>query len=139
MKLNRDEMIIALKKWNQAWAEYDLDGVMELFHDNIVFDNWTGSRVKGKDKLRTAWKSWFKNNGGFRFIDEDTFIDENEQKVLYRWQLDWPSMEKGYEGKSEARRGVDVMTFKDGKIIEKLTYCKTTIEIETERVHLTAE
>jgi hypothetical protein len=46
--------------------------------------------------------------------------------------LEWPSFEKGYEGKSEKRRGVDVLHFEDGKIIKKLTYSKTTIEIDGE-------
>ena len=48
-------------------------------------------------------------------------------------------MERGFEGKHESRRGVDVLHFKDGKIIEKLTYCKTSIEIAGQRVSLTAK
>ena len=32
------------------------------------------------------------------------------------------------------RRGIDVLHFKDGKIINKLTYSKTTIDIDGERV-----
>ena len=68
-----------------------------------------------------------------------TLIDEDEQKALYRWQLDWPSFEKGYEGSHERRRGIDVLHFKDGKIIRKLTYSKTTLEIDGERVRLTAK
>ena len=57
--------------------------------------------------------------------------------MLYRWQLDSPSFEKGKENKHEARRGIDVLHFKDGKIIQKLTYSKTTIELDGERVRLT--
>ncbi len=138
MKLTRNEIRDALIKWNEAWTNHDLQGVMDLFDDDILFDNWTGGQVKGKEALYEAWKGWFKNNGGFRFTDEDTFIDENEQKVLYRWRLDWPSTEHGYEGKPEVRRGVDVMTFKNGKMVEKLTYSKTTLEIQGERKRLSA-
>ena len=101
MALTREEIIKALTRWNTAWDNHDLDGVMELFHDEILFDNWTGGRAKGKENLRKAWAPWFSNHGGFRFTEEDTFIDEDEQKVLYRWQLDWPSFEKGYEGRPE--------------------------------------
>ncbi len=39
--------------------------------------------------------------------------------------------------KHEARRGSDVLHFKDGKIIQKLTYSKTTVELDGERVRLT--
>ena len=136
MKLTRNEIEAALKKWNQAWDNHDLDGVMDLFHDEVKFDNWTGGKVRGKDALQKAWAPWFANHGGFRFTEEETFIDEKEQKVLYRWLLEWPSFEKGKEGRPEKRRGVDVIHFEDGKIINKLTYSKTTIEIDGERYPL---
>ena len=136
MILSRDEIMDALKKWNLSWDNHDLDGVMQLFHDEILFENWTGGRVKGKEALRKAWAPWFANHGGFSFTEEETFIDENEQKALYRWTLKWPSFEKGYEGKPERRRGVDVLHFQDGKIIEKLTYSRTTIEIDGDRLSL---
>jgi ketosteroid isomerase-like protein len=138
MKLTRDKMRRALRKWNQAWDNHDLNGVMELFHDDVLFENWTGGKAQGKEVLRKAWAEWFENHGGFRFTEEETFIDEAEQKALYRWQLDWPSVEKGHEGKHERRRGVDVLHFKEGKIIRKLTYSKTTIDIDGQRVKLQA-
>ena len=82
---------------------------------------------------------WFANHSGFRFTEEKTFIDEEGRKVLFRWQLDWPSLEKGYEGRPERRRGVDVLHFRDGKIIQKLTYSKTTLEINEERIRLSPD
>jgi len=136
MKLTRNEIETALKKWNLSWDNHDLDGVMDLFHEKVQFENWTGGRVRGKEALRKAWTTWFDNHGNFRFIEEETFIDENEQKVLYRWQLEWPSIENGQEGRPEKRRGVDVIHFEDGKIINKLTYSKTTIEIDGKRCPL---
>ena len=139
MVLSRQEIKEALNQWNQAWDKHDLNGVMQLFHDEVLFENWTGGRVKGKEALRQAWAPWFENHGGFRFTEEETFIDETAQKALFRWQLDWPSFEKGYEGRPERRRGVDVLHFRDGKIIQKLTYSKTTIEIDEKRVQLYAE
>jgi ketosteroid isomerase-like protein len=129
MGISRQELIDRMDKWNRAWDEHDLDGVMALFHEDIVFENWTGGRAEGWQTLHDAWKPWFENHGGFRFIPEDLFFDEAEQKVLFRWTLEWPSREKGHEGEPEKRRGVDVIHFRDGKIIEKLTYAKTRIEI----------
>jgi ketosteroid isomerase-like protein len=136
--LSRSDIKKSLKKWNLAWDNHDLDGVMELFHDDVLFENWTGGRAKGKENLRKAWAAWFENHGGFRFTEEETFIDAEQQKALYRWQLDWPSLEKGFGGRPEKRRGVDVLHFRDGKIIQKLTYSKTTIEIDGQRVPLLA-
>jgi len=139
MKLSREEITEALNQWNHAWAHYDLDGVMALFHDDVVFDNWTGGRARGRQSLHDAWAPWFENHGGFRFTEEDTFIDVDSQKVLFRWRLDWPSSEKAYAGKPEMRKGVDIIHFQNGKIIQKLTYSKTTIEIEGRRVRLSAD
>ncbi len=45
-------------------------------------------------------------------------------------------MESGFKGKPETRKGVDVIHFKDGKIIKKLTYSQTTIEIDDKRISL---
>ena len=136
MLSSRSEIKSKLIKWNQAWDRHDLEGVMQLFHEDVLFENWTGAKIRGRDSLEKAWAPWFESHGGFRFTEEDTFIDEAEQKVLYRWQLGWPSMEKGFEGRPESRRGVDVLHFKDGKIRKKLTYSKTTLEIDGQRIPL---
>ncbi len=137
--LSREEIKKAFAQWSRAWDNHDLMGVMELFGDDIVFENWTGGTAKGKEALFQAWKPWFENHGGFRFIGEDLFIDEVEQKVLYQWRLEWPSLEKGYTGQPEQRRGIDVIHFRNGKIRRKFTYSKTTLEISGKRIRLLAE
>jgi ketosteroid isomerase-like protein len=139
MALSREALRNTMIEWESAWNNHDFDQVMELFHDDVFFEHWHGAKVIGKEKLRQAWAPWFDNHGGFKFTTEDLFIDEADQKVLYRWTFDWPSLEKGFEGRAEKRRGLDILHFKDGKIIEKLTYSKTTLEIDGQRVRLMAE
>jgi hypothetical protein len=136
MNLKKKEIKALLEQWNHAWENYDFDKVMALYHDDIYFENWTGAYVKGIQALRKSWKPWFDNHGNFKFMEEETFIDEDLQKALYRWVLKWPSMESGFKGKPETRKGVDVIHFKDGKIIKKLTYSQTTIEIDDKRISL---
>jgi len=46
-----------------------LDGVMELFHEDILFEKWTGGKAEGKENLRRAWSDWFARHGGFRFTE----------------------------------------------------------------------
>jgi ketosteroid isomerase-like protein len=134
--LSRKEIKELLARWERAWNEHNLDEVMNAFHDEVLFENWTGRKIKGKLNLRRVWAPWFENHGGFRFIEEETFIDEPQQKALFRWQLEWPSSEKGYEGRTERRQGVDVLHFQDGTIIQKLTFSKTIIEIDGKKVQL---
>ena len=136
MDLKRERIQQILHEWYRAWNNHDLEGVMKLFHDDVLFENWTGGRAEGRAALRKAWAPWFAAHGGFKFIEEDTFIDEAAQKALYRWMLEWPSREKGFEGGRERRRGVDVVHFQDGLIIQKLTYSKTFIDIENRRIAL---
>lgn len=137
--LSADQIKGAMTQWSEAWNTHDLGRVMDLFHEDIVFENWTGARVQGNTALRRAWEPWFGNHGNFLFVTEDIFVDEKEQKVLFRWTLEWPSVEKGCQGKREKRRGVDVIHFRDGKISHKLTYSKTILEIEDKLVKLIAE
>ena len=137
--LTKEEIKDRLSQWNEAWDRHDLEGVMDLFHEEILFENWTGGVVQGKEALRQAWRPWFRNHGGFRFVGEDLFIDETAQKAVYQWRLEWPSPEKGYEGKPEKRRGLDVIHFLGGKIHRKSTYAKTTLEIEGKWIRLSAE
>ena len=129
MLLSKDEIIKLIQEWLVAWDEYDLDGVMELMHEEVVFENWTGSIVCGKNRLKKTWTSWFINHGNFKFTVEDLFVDEPEQKVLFQWNLDWPSPEKDHTGNREIRRGVDVIQFLDGKIYRKSSYSKTNNQI----------
>ena len=137
--LSKQELREALTRWGRSWDEHDIGGVMDLFHEEVFFEHWTGTRVNGREALREAWTPWFTNHGGFRFTEEDILIDEEGQKVLYQWQLDWPSNEKGSLGKPERRWGIDVIHFRDGKIIRKLTYIKTLIEIEGKRIRFVAK
>ena len=137
--LTRDEIKAILLKWYLSWNDHNLDDVIHVFDDEAVFENWSGGKVRGKTAIRKAWEAWFTNNEGFRFTEKETFIDETEQKVLFRWILEWPSKEKGLEGLPEKREGVDVLHFKDGKIIQKLTYSKTSLEINGRQKRLFAK
>lgn len=136
MSLSKTDIEKIMIRWSEAWNRHDLDEVMDLFHEDAVFENWTGGSAQGKGNVRNAWIPWFANHGGFRFVTEQFIIVEDEQKVVWQWYLDWPSMEKGYEGKPERRRGVDIIRFQDGKVIEKITYSKTTVEIDRKQLRL---
>ena len=139
MNLSRFEMQQHFDKWLIAWNSHDINGVMEFLDNDIVFDNWNEHKISGKSNLEKAWRAWFLHHGNFKFIPEDLFIDENQQKMTFTWLLEWPSLEKNYTGKQEKRRGVDIIYLKEGKILKKNTYSKTTIEIDSLEVMMYAE
>lgn len=137
MNLSRAEILSRFNVWLMAWNEYDLDGVMELMHEDIVFENWDGSVISGKTALTRSWAMWFRHRD-FKFVQEDLFIDEEAQKIAFTWHLEWPSPEKKYSEKKEIRRGVDILHLLEGKIDKKNTYSKTTLEINSVPVSLCA-
>ena len=139
MFLSKSETLKLIKQWLLAWDEYNLDAVLEIMHDDVIFENWTGEIIRGKNKLRRSWLPWFKNHGDFKFTEEDIFIDEQEQKVVFQWKLEWPSLEEQFKGKKEIRHGVDVIHFLDGQMIRKSSYSKTTVQIDHAPIALRAQ
>ena len=138
MHLKKDKVLTKFSTWLEAWDHYDLNGVMDLLHEDIIFENWDGTTISGKKALRIAWMPWFLNHGNFKFHSEDIFFDEVEQKLLFRWRLEWPSLEPNFKGKHEIRRGIDVVHFVNGKINLKLSYSKTELTIDSKSVILKA-
>ncbi len=133
--MTRDELARTIDEWLSAWDRHDLDGVIALFSEEAVFETWTGLRVEGREKIRKAWAKWFEE-GGFRFISEDIVIDEEKQTVAFSWIYEGPA--KCFDGKIEKRRGIDLIRFKDGLITEKITWTKTSLEVEGRRITLTS-
>ena len=131
MNLSRAEILSQFSIWLKAWNEHDLDGVLKLIHEDILFENWNSDIVSGKNALRRSWTPWFIHHGNFKFIQEDIFFDEQNQKMMFRWRLEWPSIEKKFIKRNEIRRGVDILEFKDGKIYKKISYSKTRIQIDS--------
>lgn len=139
MNLSRDEMQRHFDQWLIAWNNHDIDGVMEFIHDEIIFENWDGRMISGKTNLEKIWRFWFKHHGDFKFVPEDVFMDDPNQKMTFAWNLEWPSLEKKYIGKREKRRGVDILHLREGKVLKKNTYSKTTVQIDSSLIMLHAE
>jgi len=134
--LSRKQIDELLGGWLKAWNSHDLEGVMELFHDEIVFESWHGETVRGKRALRAAWMGWFDNHGGFRFESLGNVIDADSQEAAFRWSLEWPRREEPFEGKRETREGLDILHFRDGLIDSKLTYTKAAVQIDGKMIKL---
>jgi ketosteroid isomerase-like protein len=133
--VTREELAGAVEKWLQAWNRHDLDEVVALFSETAVFETWAGLRIEGRENIRKAWAGGF-GAGGFSFTREDMVIDEAGQTVVFPWIYEGPA--KCFDGRIEKRRGIDLIRFKDGMIAEKITYSKTSLEVEGRRITLTS-
>jgi ketosteroid isomerase-like protein len=109
------EAIIA--RFNEAFNRHDVDAVMALMTDDVIFENTSpapdGERYVGQQDVRAFWERFFTASPGAHFEAEDTFVSGDQSVV--RWRYDW--------GDGHIR-GVDLFRVRDGKVAEKLSYVK---------------
>jgi ketosteroid isomerase-like protein len=107
-------------RFTDAFNREDLDGVMSFFADDGVYDEFDGQRRVGKSAIRRAFEPQFRGDfGRMRFVTEDLFVDPASGKGLIRWLC---TTERN--GKRRGWRGLDILHFANGKLVEKQTYAK---------------
>ncbi len=112
----------AVERFNDAFNQHDVDGVMDAMTDDCVFENTSpfpdGTRYEGQAAVRTFWEEFFAGSPQAHFTTEDIFAAGDRCTVtwVYRWGGD--SADAGHI------RGVDVFRVQDGKVAEKLAYVK---------------
>ena len=131
-----DGMKETLERWLDAWDEHDLDAVAALFAADAVFESWSGARVVGRERIREAWRTWFTAEPPFRFERESLLVDEAAGEAVFAWRYEGPPLGDPAGTQLELRRGIDLIRFSDGLITEKITYTKTVLERDGDRIEL---
>lgn len=110
-----------IERFNEAFNRHDVDAVMAVMTDDCVFESTTpplGTRVEGGDAVRAAWVEFFASSPTAHFDTEECIV--HGDRAVVRWRYTWTAD----DGTPAAVRGVDVMTVRDGKVAEKLSYVK---------------
>jgi ketosteroid isomerase-like protein len=106
-----------IDRFNTAFNAHDVDAVMALMTDDVIFENTSpspdGERFVGQIAVRGFWTSFFASSGNASFEAEEMFTAGD--RAVVRWVYSWGS---GHV------RGVDVFKVRDGKVAEKLSYVK---------------
>jgi ketosteroid isomerase-like protein len=114
--MNEAETAKLLDAFGAAWNEHDLDAALALTTDDIVFESTSpspdGERAEGRAAVRAAWEPIFADTNA-RFDTEELVIAGD--RAFSRWT---------YRFVGGHVRGVDVFTFRDGLVAEKLSYVK---------------
>ncbi len=106
--------------FTEAFNRENIDEVMSYFADDAIYDEFNAVRHDGKDAIRKAFVPQFRGDfGRMRFHTEDMFLDVPAGKALIRWLLTFDEA-----GRAGGWRGLDVLHFADGKLVEKHTYAK---------------
>ncbi|MBM3490897.1 MAG: nuclear transport factor 2 family protein [Alphaproteobacteria bacterium] len=107
--------------FTDAFNRDDLDGVMSYFAEDGIYDEFNGIRNVGKAANRQAFEPQFRGEfGQIRFHQEDLFVDAESGKSMISWTLTMAG-----DGRKGGWRGLDLLHFRDGKLVQKHTYAKT--------------
>mgnify|MGYP001411400661 CR=1 FL=1 len=119
--LSRAELERWVLDFTDAFNREDLDAVMAYFADDSFYDEFHGTRHHGKEAIRAAFAPQFEGAfGKVRFEEEDYFLDVEAGKAMISWTCTLET-KQGPGG----WRGLDLLRFVDGKLVEKHTYAKT--------------
>jgi len=111
--------------FTEAFNRDDIDAVMSYFADDAIYDEYNAVRHDGKDAIRAAFVPQFRGDfGKMRFHTEDMFLDVAAGKALIRWLLTFEQADR-----AGGWRGLDILHFADGKLVEKHTYAKATTPV----------
>jgi ketosteroid isomerase-like protein len=119
MTENRNAEVVT--EFNRAFNALDVDAAMALMTPDVVFEGTSppdGDRHVGAAAVRREWERLFAATEGLSFTTE-ALIDAGEH-VVVRWIFNWT----GASGAQGHIRGVDLFTFRNGLIAEKLSYVK---------------
>jgi ketosteroid isomerase-like protein len=111
------DALVVIERFNEAFNRHDVDAVMALMTDDVIFENTypppDGERFTGQAAVRGFWERFFAGAPNARFESEDQFAAGD--RAVVRWRYSW--------GDGHIR-GVDVFRVRDGKVAEKLSYVK---------------
>jgi steroid delta-isomerase-like uncharacterized protein len=108
-----------------AFNRHDLDGILEFFADDAVFesprgpDPW-GTRFVGKEAVRAGLAKRFAGIPDVHYGNDDHFLSADGRRGVSEWTLTGTTT----DGDLLEVRGCDVWTFEDGRIVRKDSYWK---------------
>ncbi|MCH9675666.1 MAG: nuclear transport factor 2 family protein [Gammaproteobacteria bacterium] len=122
----RAELARLTLDFTEAFNEDDLDKVMGFFSDDAIYDEFHSARHEGAAAIRAAFAPQFSGSfGKVRFAEEDHFIDADPSAAgTGKALISWTCSIETKQGPG-AWRGLDILHFRDGKVVQKHTYAKT--------------
>jgi ketosteroid isomerase-like protein len=121
--VEHDEALRMLRSIAAAFDRHDLDGILEHFADDAIFesprgpDPW-GRRFVGKAQVREAFAGRFAGIPDIRYQNDEHFVDG--ERGASEWTLSGTTV----DGQRIEVRGCDLWTLRDGKVVKKDSYWK---------------
>lgn len=115
-----------LDRLSQGFARHDVDGILDCFSDDGVFDitegpqPW-GERFQGKGEIRKALDALFSALADVQFVDASRWVAGN------RGVSEWTCVGTTAKGRAIRVRGCDLFEFRDGQVTRKDSYFKKVV------------
>jgi ketosteroid isomerase-like protein len=118
-RMHTDDAVLDLMdRFTTALNSHDIEAVMALVTDDIVFESTSpapdGTRYEGRAAVRQVWGDMMASTPQARFSVEEQF-PAGPGRAIVRWRYDW--------GDGHVR-GVDVIRVRNGQVAESLAYVK---------------
>ncbi len=115
-----------VRRFNSVWDEHDVDGIVEMFTDDVIFEASFGAepygeRAVGKEAARKLAAAVFERIPDLRF-EELRHLVSPEFAVVESSTTGTPVGGKPYRVDL-----VDILTIRDGKIAAKRSYRKARL------------
>ena len=114
-----DNALSTVEVFNEAFNRHDVDAVMKLMTDDVVFENTSGGRFEGHEAVRGVLTRAFELMSTGWFETEDTIAAGDRCTVRWTYKFHKEQPERGQV------RGIDVFRVRDGLVAEKLSYVKS--------------
>jgi steroid delta-isomerase-like uncharacterized protein len=127
--LNGTELQRFIDRYNQAWADHDVDAIVEMHTPDSVFENHTTGDVSvGREAIGEALRGIFTVFPDLKFetrrayIRDDLVVQEWTARGTHLGKMNRAGLEVEPTGKSVEYRGMDVIPIEDGLVARKDVY-----------------
>src|SRR5688572_12222018 len=107
------QTLAAIERFNEAFNRLDVEAVVELMTDDVVFENSSDGRFEGREAVRAVLTRAFGLMVPGRFDTEDAFASGERGVVLWTYTFDREAPEAG------SVRGADVFRVRGGLVAKK--------------------
>jgi ketosteroid isomerase-like protein len=126
--MNADETrnIAVMDRLSAGFARHDVDGILDCFTDDGIFDitegpePW-GERFQGKAEIRKALDALFGALADVQFVDATRWVSGD------RGVSEWTCVGTTAKGRPIRVKGVDLFEFRNGKVTRKDSYFKKVV------------
>jgi ketosteroid isomerase-like protein len=114
-----DQTLMTIRSFDEAFNRHDVDAVIKLMTEDVVFENTSGGHFEGHEVVRRVLTRAFELMSAGWFETEDMFATGDRGVVRWTYRFHKEEPERGHI------RGVDLFRVRNELVAEKLSYVKS--------------